>query len=95
MALADLALAGGEQQPLQAPAPMAGMQGQETLQNAREPDEVSLDMQRYYSKHQLPSLSYYGIHSRPAHTTCPAKPAPTFSVTSVQPQPCLFIVKSI
>ena len=75
-----MAPGGGEQRPLQAPAPMTAMQGQETLQNLWEPHEVSLDMQRYYSKHQLPVLSYYGTPSvifqltRAGDCACPTGP---------------------
>ena len=49
-----------EQQPLQETAPVAAMQGQGTLHSAQGAGDVSLDMQRFYRKHQLPVLSYYG-----------------------------------
>lgn len=61
-----MAPASEEEAPLQAHAPVSAMQGQETLQSPQEAGNISLDMHRYYSKHQLPSLSHYGNeHSAP------------------------------
>ena len=36
------------------------MQAVEALRNPSEADDVSLDMQRYYDKHQISSLAPYG-----------------------------------
>ena len=41
------------------PSEPAG-QAAEALCNPLEADDVSLDMQRYYDKHQIPSLAPYG-----------------------------------
>ena len=66
---------GGGQQPLQAPVPVAAMQEPETLRSPPGAGDISLDMPRLYSKHQLPALSYYGTLAARAHTLVSAKPA--------------------
>lgn len=67
VALAEMAPPSGEQQPLQAPVPVAGMQEPEALQSPQGAGDIRLDMQRLYSKHQLPVLSYYGTLTACAH----------------------------
>ena len=55
-----MAPAGEEQQPLQAPAPLASMQGRETLRSPHRTGDISLDMQSLYSKRSQPFLGHNG-----------------------------------
>ena len=44
----------------EAPPSEPARQAAEALRNPLEADDVILDMQRYYDKHQIPSLAPYG-----------------------------------
>ena len=66
VALVELARAGEEVVPLQAPLPAPGMRAPESRQlSPKEVGDLTLDMHRYYSKHQLPSLAHYGACPHP------------------------------
>lgn len=62
VALAELAQAGKDEAPLPAP----GMRAPDSRQlSPEEAGDLTLDVHRYYSKHQLPSLAHYGACPHP------------------------------